>query len=217
MQFKWLNKKEENKNLIVFFNGWGMNETPVEHLKNGSFDILMIYDYRAFEMDFSQFNFEKYERKYLICWSMGVYASNLFKDEFQNFDKKIAINGTSKVIDNDFGIPVKIYKVTAKFLNEDSCDKFIKNMFDNGKINPNITITKSIEELREELNEIQKLELEDKIKGELEFDKAIISSNDRIIPTKNQINFWQNKAEYKIIDSTHCPFEMYNCWQDLIC
>jgi len=81
MQFKWLNKNN-NKNLIVFFNGWGMNETPVSHLKNNDFDVLMIYDYRDFDFDFKQFDFEKYDRKYLVCWSMGVYAANLFKEIF---------------------------------------------------------------------------------------------------------------------------------------
>ena len=212
MQFKWL-KKENNKKLIVFFNGWGMNETPVQHLNSEDFDILMLYDYRNVDFDLKQFDFDKYDEKYLICWSMGVYSANLFKDELKNFDKKIAINGTNKVIDDDFGIPKKIYKVTVKFLNADSLDKFIKNMFDGGKLNPNITITRTLEELKDELISIQNIELND----ELKFDKAIISSNDRIIPTKNQLNFWQNKAEYKLINSTHCPFDTLNSWRDIIC
>ena len=212
MQFKWL-KKENNKKLIVFFNGWGMNETPVQHLNSEDFDILMLYDYRNVDFDLKQFDFDKYDEKYLICWSMGVYSANLFKNELKNFDKKIAINGTNKVIDDDFGIPKKIYKVTVKFLNADSLDKFIKNMFDGGKLNPNITITRTLEELKDELISIQNIELND----ELKFDKAIISSNDRIIPTKNQLNFWQNKAEYKLINSTHCPFDTLNSWRDIIC
>ena len=212
MQFKWL-KKDNNKKLIVFFNGWGMNETPVQHLNSEDFDILMLYDYRDVDFDLKQFDFEKYYEKYLVCWSMGVYSANLFKDELQDFNKKIAINGTNKVIDDDFGIPKKIYKVTVKFLNADSLDKFIKNMFDGGKLNPNITITRSLEELKDELISIQNIKLDD----ELKFDKAIISSNDRIITTKNQLNFWQNKAEYKLINSTHCPFDTLNSWRDIIC
>ncbi len=212
MQFKWL-KKDNNKKLIVFFNGWGMNETPVQHLNSEDFDILMLYDYRDVDFDLKQFDFEKYDEKYLVCWSMGVYSANLFKDELQDFNKKIAINGTNKVIDDDFGIPKKIYKVTVKFLNADSLDKLIKNMFDGGKLNPNITITRSLEELKDELISIQNIKLDD----ELKFDKAIISSNDRIIPTKNRLNFWQNKAEYKLINSTHCPFDTLNSWRDIIC
>lgn len=212
MQYKWLNKKD-NKKLILFLNGWAMNETPVEHLIKDNFDILMLFDYRNIDFNFSLFDLAKYEQKFLICWSMGVYVSNLFKNELEKFDKKIAINGTNKIIDNNFGIPEKIYKITTKFLNETSCDKFIKNMFDNGKLNPNITITRTIEELKDELISIQKIGLRE----ELNFDKVIISNDDKIIPSENQIAFWQDKAPFEIINSTHCPFEIYKSWQELIC
>lgn len=213
MQHFWLNKNTKNKNLILFFNGWAMNETPVQHLDCSDFDVLLVYDYRNINFDFSQFDFSKYENKYLICWSMGVYVANLFKDVLKDFNKKIAINGTTKIIDDDFGIPKKIYKITTKLLNEDSKDKFIKNMFDDGKINPNIRITRTLLELKEELISIQNIELSD----ELTFDCAIVSLDDRIIPTKNQLNFWQGKTKIKKINSTHCPFEIYNSWQDLLC
>lgn len=212
MQFKWLNK-ENNKNLILFLNGWAMNESAVANLEKDGFDILMLSDYRNVDFGLTQFDFEKYDKKYLVCWSMGVYVSNLFKEELDKFDKKIAINGTNKIIDNDFGIPEKIYKVTTKFLNESSLDKFIKNMFDAGNLNPSIIITKSVEELREELISIQKIELSE----ELKFDYALISNDDRIVPTKNQIAFWQNKAPYKLINSTHCPFEIFKSWREIIC
>lgn len=211
MQYKWLNKKN-NKKLILFFNGWAMNESAVSNLKKDDFDILMLFDYRDINFDLSVFDFKNYDEKYLICWSMGVFASNLFKKELDNF-KKIAINGTNKIIDDNFGIPKKIYKVTTKFLNESSCDKFIKNMFNDGKLNPSIKITRTVEELKDELISIQKIEL----KEELKFDKVIISKDDRIIPTKNQISFWENKAPYILVDSTHCPFEIYESWQELIC
>ena len=213
MQYFYINKEEKNKKLILFFNGWAMNETPVNHLKKDDYDILELFDYRDLNFNLKQFDFNKYDEKYLVCWSMGVYAANLFYQELKDFNKKIAINGTNKVIDDNFGIPKKIYKVTVKFLNETSLDKFIKNMFDNGKLNPNVTITRTLEELKEELISIQNIQLKD----ELNFDKAIISKFDRIIPTQNQINFWKNKTNVEIINSTHCPYENYSSWEELIC
>lgn len=215
MQYLWL-KKDNNKNLILYFNGWGMNETHINHLKSEDCDILEVFDYRNLDFDFSEFDFSKYDKKYLVCWSMGVFAANKFSDFLNNFDRKIAINGTKKVIDDNFGIPKKIYNITAKLLNQDSLDKFIKNMFDNGNLNPNITITRELKELKEELIAIQKIELNEN--ENINFDKAIISKNDRIIPTKNQINFWQaDKARYELINSTHCPFEIYSNWSEIIC
>lgn len=213
MQYFWLKKSDENKKLILFFNGWAMNETPINHLCADDYDILILFDYRNIDLDLSQFDFSKYDEKYLVCWSMGVYVACLFKDELKSFNKKIAINGTTKIIDDNYGIPEKIYKITVKFLNEDSCDKFIKNMFDNGRLNPNITITRTLKELKEELILIQKILLQD----ELSFDLAIVSDNDRIVPTKNQINFWQDKSKIKLINSTHCPFEKFKNWSDLLC
>ena len=212
MQYFWLNKTKENNKLIVFLNGWGMNETPVKHLKYNDFDVLILFDYKNLEFNFKEFEFDKYEKKYLISWSMGVYVASLFKNVFNSFDKKIAINGTTKIIDDDFGIPKKIYNITTKYLNEESRDKFIKNMFDNGKLNPNITITRELPELKDELISIQKIVLKD----ELGFDTAIISKNDKIVPYKNQLNFWQNKALIKEINATHCPFEEYSAWSELL-
>lgn len=212
MRYKWLNKNNNNK-LILFFNGWAMNETAVSNMAFDDFDVLMFFDYRKVDFDFSIFDFNKYDEKYLICWSMGGFVANLFKNELKNFDKKIAINSTNKLIDNNYGIPDKIYRATAKFLNEQNCDKFIKNMFQNGKLNPQIKITRPIEELREELFEIQKINLD----SELKFDKVIISKDDKIIPTKNQLAFWENKADIELINSTHCPFENYKSWKELIC
>lgn len=212
MQHFWLNKNN-NKKLIVFFNGWGMNETPIKHLACVNYDILVLSDYRNFNFDFLQFDFSSYKEKYLICWSMGVYVSNLFEKELRDFDKKIAINGTSKMINNDFGIPEKIYKITIKLFDKTSCEKFIKNMFKYEKNNPQISITKTLEELKEELISIQNIELSDK----LDFDLAIISSDDKIVPTKNQINFWQNKATIKQISSAHCPFDNFKSWSELLC
>ena len=51
MKYKWLVKKN-NKSLIIFFNGWGMDESVVRHLESGSYDVLMFYDYNTLELDF---------------------------------------------------------------------------------------------------------------------------------------------------------------------
>jgi len=213
MQFDWINKKEENNELILLFNGWGMNKTAIEHLDCLNYDVLEINDYTNLKFNFSQFDFNKYLKKYLVCWSMGVYVANLFAEYLNDFDKRVAINGTSRMIDDNFGIPERIYQITIRLFSEDSCDKFIKNMFCDGAINSNIKITRTLEELKNELISIQTL----KLKEELRFDLAIVSDNDRIVPTKNQINFWSNKTEIKKISASHYPFDNYKKWSDLLC
>ena len=44
MHYKWLNKNNNNK-LILFFNGWAMNETAVSNLAFDDFDVQKIATY----------------------------------------------------------------------------------------------------------------------------------------------------------------------------
>ena len=209
MHSQWLNK-ENNKKFILFFNGWGMDENAVKHLKNDDFDILMIYDYRNY--DLLKFDFSSYLEKYLVCWSMGVYVSNLFKDILDNFNKKIALSGTSKMIDNEFGIPQKIYDLTIRNFSDKSAELFIKNMFLDSR--NNIKISRTTQELKEELIAIKNL----KIDNFINYDKAYISSFDKIVPTKNQMKYWEKtNAEIIQLKTPHYPFNNFSAWQEIIC
>ena len=49
------------------------------------------------------------------------------------------------------------------------------------------------------------------------FDTAIISNNDKIIPTKNQINFWEGKAEIKTVESGHFLYYNFTSWNEILC
>lgn len=198
--------EENNDKLIIFFNGWGMDELIVSHLKRDGFDVIIFYDYT--DLDISYPSFDKYKEKYVIGWSMGVMVSTLF--EFDNVKKYIAINGTLKPIDNNYGIPEKIYKLTVKGFNELSCKKFMDRMF---ITEPPIDkfSNRTLESQKEEL--INLMGIEGKI---VSFDKQIVSENDYIILTKNQLNYWKNPANIDIIKSGHCPFFEYESWSELL-
>ncbi|MDD2524229.1 MAG: DUF452 family protein, partial [Endomicrobiaceae bacterium] len=148
----------------------------------------------------------------LITWSMGTFMSNIFFDMFNDIKTKIAVNGTLKPIDNEFGIPVDIYNLTVNNFNELSCKKFIKRMFV-GLEFPVIS-DRTIEELKQELIAIQNYT----VTKYFSFSKAVISENDKIIPTKNQQNFWntQNNVEVKNIQGGHYPFLNYKKWDDIL-
>ncbi len=211
MRYFWLNQKNNSK-LILFMNGWAMDESAVNHLDYGDYDILTINDYREFNLNLAEFDFSKYEKKYLTGWSMGVYVSNLFYDILKDFDKKIAISGTNKIIDNNCGIPVKIYDYTIKYFNSESKEKFLKNIFLNEK--KDVIINQTTKELQDELISIKNIKFDNSLK----FDKAIVSKKDIIVPTKNQLNFWKNeKAEIIEIDAPHYVFNSFKSWQDIIC
>ena len=49
-----------------------------------------------------------------------------------------------------------------------------------------------------------------------QYTKAIIPSDDLIIPTENQGNYWRNKTNITEIKSGHCPFGLFKSWSELI-
>lgn len=201
MKYKFY--KENNDKLIIFFNGWGMDEKIVSHLDRTGFDLLIFYDYNDFDIDMP--DIEHYSEKYLAAWSMGVMVSTLF--DFNGIKKYIAINGTPKAIDDKYGIPERIYKLTVRGFNETSCQKFMERMF---ATTPTITTfsNRSFESQKEELENLMGIE------GRIvSFDKQIVSDNDNIIPTKNQLNYWKNP---EIIKSGHCPFFDYKSWLEIL-
>lgn len=203
MKYKWLNKKQ-NKNVIIFFNGWGMDESVVYHLEYHNYDVVMFYDYNTLETDFNFESLIEYKNKYLIAWSMGVMVATLFNLEYTS---ATAINGTLKPIDNEFGIPQRIYDLTIKGFNEKGAQRFIKSMFNENIELPQIS--RDIENQKSELSALKNYTANSNFK----YSRIILSDNDKIIPTKNQVAFWGIEPN---ISSGHCPFMLFKKWKELL-
>lgn len=217
MKYHWLNK-QNNTELIVFFTGWSFDEKPFEFLDCGSADVLFVYDYNeisALEKEI----FAKYTKKTLLTWSMGVFAAYLLKDRFKDFDKKIAINGTPFPVDDEFGIPQKPFLLTLRHAKTGLEGKFYQNIFEKEEEFEKYSktpVSRSIENRVEELKSLYEKIKSTKFDYENFYDFSLISTNDKIIPTKNQINFWQNRAPYKILESGHFPFYNFKSWDEII-
>ena len=201
MKYKWLNKKNNIK-LLVFFNGWGMDENVVQHLESEDFDVIMFYDYNSLDIDLSIL--EKYTEKYLVAWSMGVMCATLFNIKYKT---ATAVNGTLKPIDNTYGIPVKIYNLTLQGLTPAGAQKFVMNMFKEKNIN--FKINRDFENIKKELAVLKTYVAN----TDFQYNRVIISSDDKIIPSKNQSNFWGIEPN---TNSGHCPFFLFNSWGELL-
>ena len=82
-------------------------------------------------------------------------------------------------------------------------------MFD---IQPPITLSsvkREISEQRSELIELKNYQADTNFK----YDKIFISDNDKIIPTKSQVNFWGIEPNLK---GGHCPFFQFDKWSELL-
>lgn len=202
MKYKWLNESN-NKKLIIFFNGWGMDENVVKHFSPEDYNVLMFYDYNTLDTDFNFDSIKKYSDKYLVAWSMGVMIATNFDI---NYKSSTAINGTLKPIDENYGIHPKIYDLTIKGFNEKGRERFLRTIF-NEKFSPNVT--RLLEEQKTELSSIKTYSA----KEDFKYTKVFISDNDKIIPTKSQIAFWNTNPNLK---GAHCPFDLFTKWSELI-
>lgn len=219
MQYHWLNKQNNDK-LIIFFAGWSFDFKPFEFLVQDDYDILTVYDYSNMNFKFSKDEFSKYNQKFLITWSMGVYSAYCIKDILPDFDKKIAINGTVYPVDNEFGIPEKPFLLTLRHAKKGLEEKFYKNIFKNSDEyekyikNP---VERSIENRVLELESLYQNISCRKKTYERFYDTAFVSSNDKIVPSNNQINFWKTyDTEYKVLDSGHFPYYNFCSWKELL-
>lgn len=203
MKYKWLNQKN-NQKLIIFFNGWGMDECVVNHLKPEDYDVMMFYDYNTLETDFDFESLNNYPQKHLVAWSMGVMIATLFDI---NYFSKTAINGTLKPIDDRFGIPKRIYNLTLRGFSPEGAEQFIKSMY--SETPDNIYPKREFENQKTELEALTHYEANPDFK----YDRIFISAKDRIIPTKNQIAFWSMEPN---INSGHCLFNHFKKWSELL-
>ncbi len=222
MQSHWLNKQNNDK-LIIFFAGWSFDYKPFEFLNCEDFDVLIVYDYNPISKSkisvLSQGeDIKSYTQIYLIAWSMGVFTAYQMRDELPKFDKKIAINGTPFPVDDEFGIPQKPFLLTLRHAKTGLEGKFYQNIFnspDEFERYLKTPVERTIENRVDELNSLyDKIKMTEKT-YEHYYDKALVSSEDKIIPTKNQLNFWQDKAE--VLNSGHFPFYNFKNWNEILC
>lgn len=224
MRYKWLNKEGNNK-LILFFNGWGMDENVVKHLDVEDYDILMFYDYNTLDTDFDFEALNVYSQKNLIAWSMGVMVCSCLPPSLTlplGEGLRVAINGTLKPIDEEYGIHPKIYDLTIKGFNEKGRDRFIKSMFDT-QPPPAFQAPSPLErDLKNQHSELITLKEFCKLapsltltlgEGKSLYNKILISDNDKIIPTKSQVKFWGIEPNLK---GGHCPFFQFSKWSELL-
>ena len=72
--------KNNQKHLLLFFAGWGMDETPFLTIHPTDKDWMICYDYRSLAFDTDLL--ETYSQITLIAWSMGVWAASQIMKQY---------------------------------------------------------------------------------------------------------------------------------------
>lgn len=216
MKSNWL-IKNNSKKIILFFNGWSLDENIVKHLTSSEYDVLMLSDYSNLDLNLSILK-EIYEYKEIniIAWSYGVWACGNIIELFKNPNNVIAINGTLLPIDNNFGISEKMFNLTLSNLSEKNYPRFFQNMFEtNADLNK--MPQRNIENQKQELESIQRLCMQKDIsKNKNFFTKIFVGLKDKIIPAKNQIAFWGANIDPVKVNSGHYMFDTFKNWGEII-
>lgn len=216
MRIEWLNKKD-NDRVILFFNGWGMDAGIVSKLGAAS-DVLMFYDYRTLSCG-SLPDLKHYREIYVVAWSMGVWAAACVLPDLhlKKIDFSVALNGTERPVDDQYGIPCKIYKLTEKGMNEQGRKKFFSRMFTDKDECTFFAGQKSCRELPEVCEELGLIGKQC-VGGALQhiWDRTFVSEDDMIFPAKNQLNWWKDKVSVDILYGGHYPFSCFKNWEEII-
>lgn len=216
MQYHWLNKKDGNKKLLLFFGGWSFDYKPFERLACNDYDVLMLYDYNDLSIPIEILGYEEY---FLITWSMGVFVAYLLKEKLPEFKEKIAINGTPFPVDNEKGIPIKTFDLTLKYVDTGLQGKFQRNLFkteEDFQKYLQSPVAREIPNQASELVSLKKLIDKTDVDYKKYYNRAIISNTDKIIPTRNQHNCWDNVCPVVVLNSGHFPFYDFESWNDIL-
>ena len=214
MKKLWINK-HNTPELLLFFNGWGMDEKPFKHLTaDNKLDILMIYDYTSLE-DIEEL--KDYKTIHLAAWSLGVFVAAKVLAGMK-FASSVAINGTLKPIDENEGIAPAIFQGTIDSWSEVSRMKFNRRMcgIEHGKQLKANFPDRSIESQKSELIALQE-QITNSLVPENIFQHALVSVNDKIFSRHNQETHWKNiRIPLTIIDEPHYFFPELKSWKDIL-
>lgn len=211
MTTTWL-KRNDSREVLLFFNGWGMDSRVVAHLQ-GDRDVVEIHDYRNLgQLEIP--DLVGYEAVRVVAWSMGVWAAALLVDKWGVVPHSaIAVNGTGCPVDDHYGIPFRGYLLTERGMDGCGREKFYRRMFSSAEEmlwfeqrKPNRLLGEQVEELcliRKQAAVCHR---------EMKWDVALVSDGDLIFPPDNQRNWWKGRSRTVALAGGHCPFRQFDNW-----
>lgn len=215
MRIEWLIKKGSGQ-VIVFFNGWGMDASAVAHLEADA-DVVMFYDYRTLQGD-DMPDLKEYREVYLVAWSMGVWAASCVVPCLKIQPRlSVGLNGTERPVDDLYGIPIKIYQLTTRGMNARGREKFFSRMVVTDEENRFLKEHLPERELAEQCEELVFIEKQCQgYKKHYSWDKIYVSEKDVIFPVENQLNWWAKKAPVTFLPGGHYPFAFFKSWEHIL-
>lgn len=208
--------------LLLFFNGWGMDERVLAMIDPPpGRDLLAVCDYTDLQQgaDAVRAALDAYPEAELVAWSMGVWAAaTLFGPGAAPFVTAVAVNGTGRPIDDEYGIPTGLFEATLAGLSERARDSFFRRMCDGrdacGEFLPHAPL-RDLEDQRRELLALAR-DASAGVQPPGPFTHAVVGSRDRIVPPENQLRYWQGAVPCRSMSLPHLPFSSRSGWREIL-
>jgi len=198
-------------NLLLFFTGWGCDESEFEHLKS-DYNVLLLYDYT--DLNFN-FDFSKYKKIDLISFSAGVFIASITNLDVK-INKKIAVSGNPYLFDEKFGLSKEIQNVLST-VTEENADDFARNYliktdeewqkFHHSK--------RTIDSCQAEFENLKNLYKKNKQNIRDIFDSAIIGLDDVIFNITAQKEFYGKRLKF-VENARHNLFFKINKYEEIL-
>ncbi|MBR1618215.1 DUF452 family protein [bacterium] len=206
---KYFLKNNNSSNLIIFFAGWGCDETEFSHMKSKS-DILICYDYVDLELTF---DFSKYKEKNLMAFSAGGFVASVMNFDFE-INKSVIISSNPLLFDEYFGLSGQMIEI-FKNITEENCEDFRRKYLvaTDKEFDAFIPPNRTLESCNFELDCLKKLYEQHKNQIKPIFDCAIIGSNDKIFNVEHQKEYYKEKL-YIVEGLAHNMFYTFSNFED---
>ncbi len=227
MEFHWL-RREGNGRLVLFVLGWSADHRIVEHICPEGCDVLAVYDYSAGDLDVVGGRscaagdtaghaaatasggaaalrdlIAGYPQTYLFAWSFGVWVAEQLLGGIP-FTRAVALNGTPHPVHDQYGIEPRRMAVTIRGLRAGGMDAFNRRTYgEHFDRLEHLLAPRPLDRNIAELEFLASASVAEYVPS-IEWDKAVIGSEDQIFPPENMLRFWGSRSE--TLPLPHYPF-----------
>ena len=216
----FLRRFEHNRDLVILFGTWGIDERAFSNLCSDKFDFILFYNYSADEPLILP-EMKRYRHVTVIGWSLGVWAAEYYSRKLGlRPDLTIAVNGTPLAADDHHGIPLHIFEATLNNISNYSMAKFYlrlfgtKSRFEKNRENIPARTAKS---LQDELRWLYNRMMEPVETGFI-WDYAVIGKEDRVFRASSLVSYWSSHSETRqiLIDAPHYLFDNWPSLYEMV-
>ena len=190
MKLEFTRREPGNTRLILVFSGWSTSASLYADIIKPGWDTAVVTDYS--DINFPEEALTPYTTVYLYCWSMGVWAASRVVPTCK-ITMAFAVNGTEHPIDDQRGIPGRVFRGTADTLNERNLMKFRRRMVGDSGMDIE-TLSKdsaSVVHLKKELETILFQIDRFSSNSPIHWRRVYIGKSDLIFPSNNQRRAWE--------------------------